>query len=138
MSRKFTYRTGPKVIRDVPVASGTVIETGELLKLSSGRAVKMATVTDNLTFIGVAATEHTANDPSGTVGVYLPHPLTVFEYDLDAATDIAIEAELQWNADKKLKASATDQIALAAEAKLQATTILCAFQVPAKYVGDAS
>lgn len=132
MADKYAYRAGPKSTEDIPVASGTSIEVGDLLKLSSGKAVVMATTTDNLDFVGVAATAHGATDPSGTIAVYAPNAETVFEYDLDASTAITWGDRLQYNATKKLKKSTTDGIALAVESKLAATAILCKFLLSAK------
>ncbi len=143
MADKFNYRSGPAQIQRLPIASGTVVEIGELLKISSGKVLKMATSTDNLTFIGVAADAHAATEPSGTIGVYFPHPMTVFEYDLNAATSVVAFDNLQFNADKTLKVSGTDAIATAVESKLTATTVLVAFKIPnvsgaIRFVGDAS
>jgi hypothetical protein len=143
MANKYNYRSGPKEVRRVPVASGTVIEIGELLKLSSGRAAKMATSTDNLTFIGVAEEAHAATDPSGSISVAAPNAQTVYEYDLNAATDVVVGAAYQWNADKTLKASTTDPIATAVRSELAASTALVVFRLSAVSsslgeVGDAS
>ncbi len=131
----FVFRSGPSVVRRFPIASGTVIFAGELLKLSSGKVAKMATTTDNLAFVGVAADQHRSTDPSGTIGVYLPHPMSIFEYTLDAATDVVIGQELQWNADQTLKVSATAPIATAIESKLQATACLVMFKLPQHTTG---
>jgi len=143
MSDGFYYRSGPKDVTRVPIASGTVIEVGDLLKLSSGRAAKMATTTDNLTFLGVAAEAHRAVDPSGDISVYPPNGQTAFEYPLDAATDIVYGAPLQWNAAQALKGSSTDPIATAVRAQLQATKVWCVFRLNAVSaslgdIGDAS
>jgi hypothetical protein len=131
MSNKFNYRSGPKDVDRVPVASGTVIDVGDLLKLSSGKAVRMATTTDNLTFLGVAEEAHTAEDPSGSISVAVPNGLTKYEYDLDAATAMAYGDALQYNAVKTLKKSATDAIALCVKSELAATTVLCKFRLNA-------
>lgn len=143
MADTFTYRTGPKTVRRIPIASGTVVENGDLLKLASGRALRQATTTDNLTFIGVAAEAHTATDPSGSIDVYVPNPLTVFEYDLDSATDITYGDALQWNDEQKVKKATTDAIATAVESKLSASNILLCFRIPNPsgnlgHIGDAS
>lgn len=131
----FAYRSGPAVVRRMPVASGTVIYAGDLLKLSSGKLAKMATSTDNLAFVGVAAEQHRSTDASGTIGVYLPHPMTIFEYTLNASTDVVVGNELQWNADQTLKVSATAPIACAIESKLAATTVLVALKLPQHTTG---
>lgn len=143
MADKFFYRSGPKEVRRIPIGSGTAVEVGDLVKLSSGKAVLMATTTDNLDFQGVAAEAHGSTDPSGSLSIYVPNPLTVFEYDLNAATDITFGDALQYNAAKKLKKSTTDPIATAVESKLSASNVLCAFRLINKtgntaMVGDAS
>ena len=133
MSDGFYYRKGPEreQVWPVPVGSGTVVEIGDILKLSTGKAVVMVTSTDNLDFIGVAAQAHGSTDASGTISVYMPLPHMVFEYPLNAATDITIGDALQFNAKQILKKSATGAIATAYESKLAATTIRCVFRMPA-------
>ena len=129
MADGFYYRSGPVIVRRYPIASGTVIEVGDLVKDSSGKLALMATSTDNLSFVGVAAEAHAAGDASGSIGVYLPIPGAIFEYDLNAATDVVIGDELQYNAAKKLKVSSTDPIAVAIESKLTAANVLVTFKL---------
>ncbi len=131
MSDAFNFRKGRELFWSWPIASGTVVEIGDLLKNSSGKAARMATTTDNLDFIGPAKSAHKATDPSTTIQVWLPVPVMIFEYTLDAATDIVIGYPLQWNAAQKLKYSATDPIATAVESGLQLTTVRCVFRMPA-------
>lgn len=131
----FSYRSGPSVVRRMPIASGTVVYAGDLLKLSSGKVLPMASSAENLVFVGVAAEQHQSTDPSGTIGVYLPHPMSIFEYTLDAATAVVIGNELQWNADQTLKVSATTPIACAIESKLAATSVLVCFKLPQHTTG---
>lgn len=131
MSDGFYFRKGFELFWSFPVASGTVIEIGDLLKNSSGKAARMATTTDNLNFVGPAKSAHGAADASGTLQAWMPLPVMVFEYPLNAATDVTIGDALQWNAAQTLKKSATAAIATAVESKLQATTIRCVFRMPA-------
>lgn len=131
MSDGHYFRKGYELFWSWPIGSGTVIEVGDLLKVSSAKAAKMAATTDNLDFIGAAKSAHGATDGSGTIQVWLPLPIMIFEYPLDAATDIAVGDALQWNAAQKLAKSATDPIATAVEAGLQKTTIRCVFRMPA-------
>lgn len=143
MSDKFTYRSGPVLLRPFPVASGTVVEIGMLMRLSSGKVIKMTSASENQTFVGVAAQAHASTDASGTINLYLPLPITVFEYDLDTATTITIMDALQVNGSQTLKKSTTDQVARAMESKLSATKILCSFVLPAvtsgiRLIGDQS
>ena len=131
MSDYFGFRKGEKLLWSWPIAPGTVVEIGDLLKNSSRKAALMATTTDNLDFIGPAHSAHGSADPSGTITVYMPLPTMVHEYALDAATDISIGNNLQWNAKQAVKASDTDPIATAIESKLQATKIRLVFKMPA-------
>ena len=103
----------------------------------------MTSASENQTFVGVAAQAHASTDASGTINLYVPTPLAVFEYDLDASTDIAFLDALQVNGSQTLKKSTTDQVARAMEAKLSATKILATFVLPAgtsgiRLVGDQS
>lgn len=144
MADNFAYRSGPKELRQIPIASGTVVAVGENVKLSSGKAVLMAATADNLDFQGVSAEAHGALDPSGSIGVYIPNPLTVFEFNLDAATAITFGDALQYGGGAQtLKKSTTDPIFTAVESKLAATSILCVARMTHKtgntdLIGDAS
>ena len=131
MSDGFYYRKGLEMFWSWPIASGVVVEVGDLLMNATARARRMSATTDNLNFIGAAKSAHAATDPSGTIQVWIPLPVTVFEYPLDAATDIAVGDPLQWNDEQKLAKNATDAIATAVEAGLQKTTIRCVFRMPA-------
>ncbi len=131
MSDGFYFRKGREQFWTWPIASGSVVEIGDILKNNSARALRMATSTDNLNFIGSARSAHAATDPSGTIQVWMPLPTMTFEYPLDAATDIAVGDAVQFNAAQKVKKSATGAIATAVEAKLQATKIRCVFRMPA-------
>lgn len=131
MSDGFYFRKGYELFWTWPIGSGTVVEIGDLLKNSSGKAARQATTTDNLDFIGPAKGAHASTDASTTIQVWLPLPIMVFEYTLNAATDVVIGNALQWNAAQTLKVSATDPIATAVESKLAATTIRVVFRMPA-------
>lgn len=137
MSDGFYYRKGPdrEQVWPVPIASGTVVEIGDILKLSSSKAVVMVTSTDNLDFIGTAAQAHASTDASGTISVYMPLPQMVFEYPLDSSTSITIGDALRFNAKQKLNKSTSNSIATAYESKLNATTIRCVFRMPAATSG---
>lgn len=133
MADYFGFRKGRELFWTWPIASGSVVEVGDLLKNSSGKALRMATSTDNLNFIGVAHSAHAAMDPSTTIQVWMPIPVMIFEYTLNAATDVTIGDALQFNSAnaQTLKKSATTPIATAVESKLQATIIRCVFRMPA-------
>lgn len=131
MADGFYFRKGFELFWTVPVASGTVIEIGDLLYQSSGKAALMRSGGDNLDFIGPAKSAHGATDPSTTIQVWLPLPVMIFEYPLDAATDIAIGDALAWSAAQKVTKNSTNPIATAVEAGLQKTTIRLVFRMPA-------
>lgn len=131
MSDGFYFRKGAELDWSFPIGSGVVVEIGDLLNITGGKATRMTATSDNLTFIGAAKSAHGSTDGSGTIQVYMPLPVMVHEYPLDAATDITIGDALQWNAAQKLKKSVTDAIATAVESKLAATTIRCVFRMPA-------
>lgn len=143
MANKFNYRSGPFHIVPVPMGSGVACEIGDLMKISTGKMLKMVTSTDNLAWIGVAAQRHSTTDGSMNVGLYLPIPGTIFEFDLNTSTAVVFGDQLQYNAAKTLKVSTTDAIAVAMESKLAATVTLVTFKLPQhtnglKLVGDAS
>lgn len=138
MSNEFVGRAGFELTRAFPVASGVLVEPGDLLYNNSGVVAKMSAATDNLNFVGRAIEKHAATDPAGEITVGLATGTYIHEYALDAATDIDINDNLAWSADKTLTKSDTDPIAVAVEKKLQATKIRCIFKMPAKWVGDAA
>jgi len=131
MSDGFYFRKGRELFWTWPIASGTVVEIGDMLKVSSARATRMTSGAENLDFIGPARSAHKSTDSSGTIQVWLPVPVEIFEYPLDAATDIAVGDNLAFSAVQTLTKNATNPIATAVEAKLQATKIRCVFRMPA-------
>lgn len=144
MADRYTQRK--RFIEDewvLPVASGTVIEVGDLLKVSSGNAIRMASAADNLNFVGVALAAHGANDAAGTIRVAKPNGIDTFEYPLDTATTFAVGDLFQWDAAQALTKSTTDAIAMAVKAGTSAEVAEVVFLIPAKAagpraVGDAS
>ena len=138
MGNIFPKRSGVELTRAYPVASGQLIETGDLLKLSGGQIMPMAGATDNVAFRGRAVEAHATTAGSGEITIALANGNTIYEYQLDSATDIAVDDNLQWATKQTLSKSDTDPIAVAVESKLQATYILCVFKTPAKMIGDAS
>jgi len=138
MADKFVKRAGYELNRAYPVGSGVLIEVGDLLKLSGGKVTPMTAASDNLTFIGKAVERHESTAGSGEITIALANANTIYEYDLDSATDVAVDANLAFNDKQSLTASDTDPIAKAIESKLQATSIRCVLKLPAGMVGDAS
>ena len=138
MSNVFSNRTGFALNRAYPVGSGVLVEPGDLLKLSGGKVTPMAAASDNLTFIGKAVELHGTALASGEMTVSLANGNVIYEYALDAATDIAVNDELAFDTKQSLTKSATDPIAVAVESKLQATSIRCVLKMPALMIGDAT
>ena len=136
MSNKFKYVNGYETLRALPVVSGAVIEIGDNLKLSGGFVEAVAATTDNLALIGVAKEAHRAIDPAGEITVSIANGMSIWESELDAATDIAVGDTLQLNGAQKLKKSATDAVALAMESKLGALKIRHLFKIPVAILGD--
>lgn len=146
MADRFEKRTGFELLRAMPVASGVVIEIGDRLKLSSSKLYRVSATTDNLTFVAVAKEAHASTDPSTEITVAIRNANVINELILDAATDITIFDELQMdstNPESVVSKSSTDPIAIAMESKLQATSILAIYTIPAAssgiiFNGDAS
>ena len=118
-----TKSGGNETLIRIPVASGTVIELDDHVFASSGKAVKVATSTNNLVFRGIAKGQHGASDPSGDLLVSLPNAQAVYEVELDASTAITFGDNLQLSGKDKLKKSDTDPVAVAMESKLSATRV---------------
>lgn len=131
MADGFYFRKGFELFWSAAIGSGTVIDIGDILRISSGKAARFASVANNLDFIGVAKSAHGALDGSGTIQVWIPVPVTIFEYPLDTATTVVIGDALAWSANQVLTKSATDSIATAVEGGLAKTTIRCVFRMPA-------
>lgn len=138
MGNIYPKRAGFELTRAYPVASGQLIEPGDLVKLSGGQLMPMAAASDNLTMVGRAIERHETTGSSGEITIGLANANTIYEYELDAATDMTVGDELAWSTKQKLTKSSTDPIAVAVESKLQAEYIRCVFKVPATMIGDAS
>lgn len=138
---------GQELIQALPIASGTVVEVGDLCKMSGGNVEALGATTDNLVFIGVAKEAHGASDAAGLISVALPNAGAVYRLPLDAAASVAVGANLQAYTSapsKKLTGSDTDAIATAVEATTSLAFIHVIFKLPAgttssvRFVGDAS
>src|SRR5262245_49766623 len=137
---------GQELVCSMPIASGTVVEVGDLVKLSGGNIEKMGATTDNLVFAGVAVEAHGASDPAGRIGVALRNGQVVYKYPLDAATTILIGDLLQANTSSPqntLTKSTTDAIAMAVKEGTSITEVECILLLGYttalfRQVGDAS
>ena len=129
ISKKNKIGNNETLVR-IPVASGTVIELDDHVKVSGGKAVRVTAASDNLTFRGIAREEHNSTDPSGNLLVSLPNANQVYEVELDSSSNITFGDNLALHTDgKKLTASDTDPVAVAAESKLSATKIRCFYKL---------
>jgi hypothetical protein len=143
---------GPRWLREdetiqaLPVASGTVIEVGDMVKLSGGNLEPCGATTDNLVFIGVAKEAHTATDPADQLSVAIRNAHSVYRATLDAAATIAVGANLQLytsDPEKKLTPSDTDPVAVCVKGGTSVTEVDVIFTLPAttngpRLVGEAS
>lgn len=140
------FLRGVEVIARLPIASGTVVTIGEMLKYSGSALEVMGATTDNLIFIGIAKEAHAATDPAGYISVALPTATAVYRANLDAAASLEAGANLQAYASApstKLTASDTDSIASTVEKTTSLAYIEVVFKIPNKtggprMVGDAS
>lgn len=143
---------GPRHLREdeaiqaLPVASGVLIEVGDMLKISGGNVEPCAATTDNLAFIGIAKEAHLATQGADQISVAIRNAHAIYRVQLDAATTIAIGDLLQLyntDAEKKLVKSAADAVAMCVKGGTNVTEVDVQFLLPAqtgsnRLVGDAS
>jgi hypothetical protein len=140
------FLRGVELMEDLAVASGTVIEIGDMVKTTGTVVLACAATTDDLTFIGVAKEAHYATDPAGRITVALRNAAAVYRANLDAAASLSIGANLQLYTSapsKKLTASNTDAVASVVKATTSLATVEVVLMLPNKtsgprFVGDAS
>jgi len=101
----------------VALGSTRTIKRGEIcyFDAASGDLIPVAGAADNLHALVVADEEQSAAMPARFMWFILPRPGDVFEFALDAATQILWGDELQINDSQTLKKSTTDPIAQAIE-----------------------
>ncbi len=137
---------GQELIIAHDIASGVVVEIGDLVKSSGGTVLACAATTDDLAFIGVAKEAHGATDPAGKISVALRNGAAVYLATLDAAASLNQGANLQMYTSapsKKLTASNTDAVACAVQKTSSALTVEVVLMLPNKtsgprLVGDLS
>jgi len=143
---------GPRHLREdeaiqaLPIASGTVVDVGDMVKISGGNIEPCAATTDNLVFIGVAKEAHTATQGADRISVAIRNAHAIYKVQLDAATTVAIGDLLQLytsDPEKKLAKSATDPVAMAVSGGTSITEVDVMFILPAqtgsiRLVGEAS
>jgi hypothetical protein len=122
----------------VPVASATSIEIGDMVKTSGGLGTAVSAATDNLTLHAVSMQDHDANSGAKTLNMIRVKPGVLYRFALNAATDITYGDELQISGAQELKKSGTDPVANAVETKTGATDVLVEFKLPVTLQGDTS
>ncbi len=140
------FLRGTELIEDMAVASGAVIEIGDMVKTTGTVVLACAATTDDLAFIGVAKEAHAATDPAGRISVAIRNANAIYQANLDAAASSTIGQLLQLYTSapsKKLTASATDCVAMVVKATSSLATAEVALLLPAqtgsiRLVGEAS
>jgi uncharacterized RmlC-like cupin family protein len=135
-----------EAIQALPVASGTVIEVGDMVKLSGGNVEACGATTDNLVMIGIAKEAHAATEGADQISVAIRNAHAIYRVQLDAATTIVPGDLLQMytsSPSKKLVKSATDAVAMCVKGGTGVTEVDVQFLLPAqtgsiRLVGDAS
>lgn len=143
---------GPRHLREdeaiqaLLVASGVVIEVGDMVMISGGTIEPCGATADNLKFIGVAKEAHTATEGADQISVSIRNAHAIYRVTLDAATTIVAGDLLQLYAsdpEKKLAKSATDPVAMCVKGGTSVTEVDVMFLLPAqtgaiRLVGEAS
>jgi len=132
---------GVELIEDFPIASGTVVEVGDLVKISGGDVEPLGATTDNLVFIGVAKEAHAATDAAGRVSVAIANGGAVYRMTLDQSSTFVVGNKFQAytsDPEKKLVDSDTDYIAIAVKEGTTVTEADVIFCTPATHIADAS
>ncbi len=140
------FLRGHELIEDMAVASGAVINIGDMVKTTGTVVLACAATTDDLAFIGVAKEAHYATDPAGTISVAIRNAQAIYKANLDAAATVTIGELLQLytsTPSQKLTPSATDAVAMVVKAGTSVATCEVALLLPnqsgsIRLVGDAS
>jgi uncharacterized RmlC-like cupin family protein len=130
---------GTELIIAHDIASGVVVEVGDMVKSSGGTCLACAATTDDIAFFGVAKEAHGATDPAGKISVALRNAHAVYLATLDAAASINQGDLLQIYTSapsKKLTKSTTDPVAMAVQKTASLTTVEVVLLLPAQ-VGTA-
>jgi hypothetical protein len=132
------FLRGFELIEDMPVASGTVINIGDILKTTGTVVLPCAATTDDLIMIGVAKEAHYATDPAGSISVAIANGQAIYRANLDAAATVTIGETLQLYTSspaKKLTPSTTDPMAMVVKPGTSLTQVECVLMLPNKTSG---
>ena len=138
MANTNRYRYGEQDFVLVPVATGTAVEIGDMLKLDTGLGVVATTAGDNITLHAIALQAHEADSGATTIRCALVKPGVVYEFALNTETSITYGDELQISGAQELTQSGTDPVAIAVETNATATKIRCIFMSSVLLTGDAA
>ena len=132
------FLRGFELIEDMPVASGTVISIGMILKTTGTVVLPCAATTDDLTMIGVAKEAHYATDSAGSISVAIANGQAIYRANLDAAATVTIGENLQLYTSApstKLTPSNTDPMAMVVKPGTSVLTCEVVLMLPNKTSG---
>lgn len=140
------FLRGQELIIAHDIASGVVVEIGDLVKTSGGTCLGCAATTDDLAFIGVAKEAHYATDGATKISVAVRNAGAVYLATLDAAASCNQGDLLQMYTSapsKKLTKSTTDAVAMAIQKTTSSVNVEVILMLPnqtgaIRLVGDAS
>lgn len=140
------FLRGTELIEDMAVASGAVIQIGDMLKTTGTVVLACAATTDDLTMIGVAKEAHASTDPASRISVALRNGQAIYRATLDAAATVTNGELLQMYTSapgQKLTPSNTDAVACVVKAATSVTQCEVVLLIPnvtngPRFVGDAS
>lgn len=140
------FLRGFELIEDMAVASGAVINIGDMVKTTGTVVLAAAATTDDLTMIGVAKEAHAATDPASRISVAIRNGQAIYAAPLDVAATVTIGELLQMYTSapsQKLTPSNTDAVACVVKAGTLVTTAEVVLLIPnvtngPRLVGDVS
>lgn len=140
------YLRGTELIEDLAIASGAVVNIGDMVKTTGTVVLASAATTDDLTMIGVAKEAHAATDPAGRISVALRNGQAIYLATLDAAATVTIGELLQMHTTHPsywLTPSNTDAVACVVKAGTSVTQAEVVLLIPnvtngPRFVGDVS
>lgn len=140
------FLRGQELVIAHDIASGVVVEIGDMVKTSGGTVLACAATTDDLAFIGRAVEAHGATDPATKISVAVRNAGAVYLATLDAAASINQGDLLQLYTSapsKKLTKSTTDPVAMAVQKTTSNVNVEVMLLIPnqtgaIRLVGDAS
>ena len=119
----------------------SIVARGDQLVESSGKVIRQASASQNLTFAGVAMDSSPAGENNG-FRFYPPTGRNLdveFEYGLNSATTCVRGQNLAWSARQTLVATDTDATFVCSHANgTSGLVVRCKMKLGLNYMGDAS